>query len=115
VEKDKAGCFHQRKARRQLPEFAQQARRNKRGEVDLGSRRVLLVIQDGYTFQSITGYNMAVRESGIKYYGILRPSFLIHKDLQDKHLPLVCRDHAQTMSTLSGIVASKMRTRRTRK
>jgi len=50
--------------------------------------RILLVIQDGYTFQPITGYNMAVRESGIKYYGILWPSFLTHTDLQDKHLPL---------------------------
>lgn len=41
VEKDEAGgCFHQRQASGQLPEFAQQARRRRRNDVvDLGSRR----------------------------------------------------------------------------
>jgi len=40
VEKDEAGCFHQRQASRQLPEFAQQARRRRRNDVvDLASRR----------------------------------------------------------------------------
>jgi hypothetical protein len=40
VEKDEAGCFHQRQASRQLREFAQQARRRRRNDVvDLASRR----------------------------------------------------------------------------
>ena len=39
VEKDEAGCFHQKQASRHLQEFAQQARRRRRnGVVDLGSR-----------------------------------------------------------------------------
>jgi hypothetical protein len=41
VGKDKASCFHQRQASRQLQEFAQQARRKRRNSVvDLASRRV---------------------------------------------------------------------------
>jgi hypothetical protein len=44
VGKGEAGCFHQRQASRQLPEFAQQARRRRRnGVVDLASRH-----EDGY-------------------------------------------------------------------
>jgi len=44
VGKGEAGCFHQRQASRQLPEFAQQARRRRRnGVVDLASGH-----EDGY-------------------------------------------------------------------
>jgi hypothetical protein len=44
VKRDETGCFHQRQASRQLPEFAQQARRRRRnGVVDLANRR-----EDGY-------------------------------------------------------------------
>jgi hypothetical protein len=46
VEKDEAGCFHQRQASKQLPESAQQARRRRRnGVVDLASRS-----EDGYQY-----------------------------------------------------------------
>jgi hypothetical protein len=44
VGKGEVGCFHQRQASRQLPEFVQQARHRRRnGVVDLASRH-----EDGY-------------------------------------------------------------------
>ena len=46
MEKDEAGCFHQRQASRQLREFALQARRRRRnGVVDLASG-----CEDGYQY-----------------------------------------------------------------